>query len=330
MEKDEFSLINSISPKKYHQSSLIYGIGDDTAIIAENIEKEELICVDTLVEGVHFLEETMTWKQVGYKSLGVNISDIAAMGGIPAYYLVSIAIPAHYQAEQIQEIYRGMEQVAKEYEMDLIGGDTVLTKGPLVITVTVIGYVERGRYLLRKNAQPGDVVFVTNTIGNASCGLDLLLHYGKDYAYTEEEKEMIHFHQMPVPQIRAGRILAQSAVRIALNDVSDGLASELHELAEASDVTIIVDAERVPYHPYMLNVTTKQREEWAFFGGEDFQLVGSVAQQDWDMLKTTFEQARIPVHIIGEVVEKQNNHVLVKRKTSIERLDKKGYNHFSK
>lgn len=328
MKQDEFSLIQHISPTKYHQPGLIYGIGDDAALVKENEKYDEVICVDTLVESVHFLKETMTYKQVGYKSLAVNLSDIAAMGAIPAYYLVSIAIPPDYEEREIQEIYKGMQELALNYDMDLIGGDTVLTKGPLVITVTVIGYVEKERHLLRSKAKVEDTVFVTNVVGSSACGLQLLLKYGLHHSYQKLEQELIKAHQRPIPQIKVGRILAKSNVRVALNDVSDGIASELHEIAEASQVTIMIDESLIPYHPYLMNYKKEKREEWAFFGGEDFQLIGTVEKEAFRILKTKCQQIGVNLHSIGTVIRKQQSNVLIKRGGTIERLDKKGYNHF--
>lgn len=328
MKQDEFSLIQHISPKEYHQPGLICGIGDDAALVKENEKYDEVICVDTLVEGVHFLKETMSYKQVGYKSLAVNLSDLAAMGAIPAYYLVSIAIPLHYEEREVQEIYKGMHALALNYKMDLIGGDTVSTKGPLVITVTVIGYVEKERHLLRSKAKVGDTVFVTNVVGSSACGLQLLLKYGRNYPYKKNEQEVIKSHQRPIPQIKAGRILAKSNARIALNDVSDGIASELHEISEASQVTIMINDSLIPYHPYLMECKKEEREKWAFFGGEDFQLIGTVEKEAFQTLKKKCQQIGVALHSIGIVIKKQQSNVLLKREETIERLDKKGYNHF--
>src|SRR5690606_8565119 len=134
------------------QSGLLAGIGDDAALVRPTPEMEQIICMDTMVEGVHFNSHTMDPYQIGYKALAVNISDIAAMGGIPTYYLVSIAIPKGWNEADLLSIYEGMAMLADKYAMDLIGGDTVSIADTLVITVTVLGEVERGKHLLRSYA----------------------------------------------------------------------------------------------------------------------------------------------------------------------------------
>lgn len=325
--KDEFSFINQIKPIHKKQDTLLVGVGDDAALYQGNSEYDEIACVDTMVEDVHFRRDTMQPTDIGYKALAVNISDIAAMGGIPLYYLVSIAIPPQWEEKDLIDIYAGMSLMAERYKMDLIGGDTVSTKDKLVISVTVLGRIERGKKLLRKNARPGDILFVTGLLGASAAGLSLLFQKGCKGSFTKTENALILAHQRPEPQVRAGRILAQSGARIALNDVSDGIASEANEIAEASKVQIIVEQNKLPIHTSLYAYEKGQQLDWVLFGGEDYQLIGATDKHSWTRIEATFKKADIIVTKIGEVLSGKAE-VLLKQNEKLIKLEKKGYNHF--
>ena len=326
--KDEFDFINKIKPKTIYQSSLKKGIGDDSAVFEGNSRFDELICMDTMVEGIHFTKQTMTPFMVGYKALAVNISDIAAMGGLPTYYLVSIAVPTDWTEEDLNQLYSGMTKLGNDYSIDLIGGDTVSSKRGLVVTVTVCGRIEKGKSLYRSQAREGDYVFVIGEVGASAAGLDLLLKYGHHHStYTENEEKLLHAHQLPKPQVEAGHILAKSEERISLNDISDGLASEANEIAEASNVVLTIDYEKVPRSPFIQTYSEEQQRKWSLFGGEDYQLVGTMPKAAYPKINQTFNQKGIKLTIIGEVTSGEAN-VYITMNNQKEQLPKKGFNHF--
>ncbi|MED1863860.1 thiamine-phosphate kinase [Fictibacillus nanhaiensis] len=329
MIKDEFEWINSITPQHFFQKEVVLGIGDDAALWSVNEAMDQIVCVDTMVEGVHFTKNTLSPYQTGFKALAVNVSDVAAMGGIPQFYLVSIAIPAEWFEDELQEIYRGMGELAEKYKMDLMGGDTVSTKGPLVLTVTVIGKVEKGRSLLRSNASPGDSVFLTGTTGESAAGLSVLLEKTRHAAFAVNEEKWIQQHQMPVPHIQQGRLLAGSGFRISLNDVSDGVASELNEIAEASNVSIHIERNSLPVSESFRDLSEADVLNHQLFGGEDYVLVGTASEEDFKVLSDTFKQHRLPLYEIGKVGEAGKAEVyLHKQDEKPELLTKKGFNHF--
>ncbi|MBM7094758.1 thiamine-phosphate kinase [Bacillus sp. H-16] len=321
--KDEFSFIRSIQPDRHHQPTVVAGIGDDAALYDAEEGFHEIAAVDTLVEDMHFTKKTMTPFHIGYKALAVNISDIAAMGGRPVYYLVSVSVPKSgtWSEAELQEMYKGMTVLADEYGVDLIGGDTNATNDKLVVSVTVMGRVEKGVRLLRSNAKPDDVVFVTGPVGSSAAGLHNLLE-GDDCP-----EHYLKAHQMPEPQVSAGRLLAQAGGRIALNDISDGLASEANEIAEASGVTVEIDWSRVPHDLH--GETDEDVEKWTLFGGEDFQLIGCTGEQTWERLGETFEKNGQRLTRIGRVVEGKPEVFLLKNGERTV-LKKGGYNHFVK
>ncbi|HET7578756.1 MAG TPA: thiamine-phosphate kinase [Bacillales bacterium] len=321
--QDEFSFIHQITPKRSSQPSLIHGIGDDAALFAGEDGFEEIVCMDTMVEGIHFTRQTMSPFDIGYKALAVNVSDIAAMGGMPTYYLVSVAVPQSW-GDELKEVYQGMADLAKAHEMDLIGGDTVSAETAFVLTVTVLGRVEKGRHLLRSSAKPGDLVFVTGPLGDSAAGLSLLLKNGRAHPFSNDQQKLIRAHQRPVPQVKAGRILSALSTRIALNDVSDGIASEANEIAEASGVTLVLDYEKLPRSKVLRTFSTEKQREWVLFGGEDFQLIGTVPETKARKLEKQF-----PVTFIG-TVEEGEAEVILKENGQIKRLERKGFNHFDR
>ncbi|MEH7384530.1 thiamine-phosphate kinase [Bacillus sp. JJ1521] len=326
--QDEFHFIDQIKPKRVFQSGLIAGIGDDAALFRPTPNMEQIICVDTMVEGIHFNSHTMDPYQIGYKALAVNISDIAAMGGIPTYYLVSIAIPKDWNETDLLSIYEGMAMLADKYEIDLIGGDTVSIAESLVITVTVLGEVEKGKHFLRSHAKPGDIVFVTGTVGDSAAGLNVLLHSGKKHWFTELEEPLISKHQYPTPRVEIGRLLSTFG-RVSLNDISDGLASEANEIAKASGVTLLIDDDKIPLSDAILAQFKDRALEFALYGGEDFELVGTMAASDWDILQKKAKEHGYGLSKIGTVSE-GGPAVFLNRDGELQKLEMKGYNHFTK
>ncbi len=323
----EFSFIRSITPAKTFQQSLVQGSGDDAAVYSGSDEYAEVVCLDTMAEGVHFTRKTMAPYDIGYKALAVNISDLAAMGAEPAFYLVSAAIPEDWPEEDLQEIYKGMAALGNRWQMDLIGGDTVASKSGLVLTVVVIGRVEKGKELLRSAAEPGDIVFVTGTPGDSAAGLKLLLE-GPERAYSKDERYFIERHRRPVPRIEAGRFLA-GLQRAALNDVSDGIASEANEIAEASGVRIDVVESRLPASPQLAALPEDERLSSILFGGEDFELIGTMSKTEWESI-TNDKKTEYALQKIGTVHEADGRPAVYLQTKSGETrlLEKKGYNHF--
>lgn len=328
MMNSEFFFIRSIMPKRQFHKDVMQGIGDDAALLRVDDNYEYVVACDMLIEDVHFKKTTLSPYDIGYKSLAANLSDLAAMGALPKFYFVSIAIPKMgWTVSEIQEIYRGMNELAERFQLDLVGGDTVSTKHSLVISVTVIGQVEKNRHLLRSNAKQGDIVFVTGHLGASSAGLSILLKKGRNISYREEELRLVRAHQRPFPQIDAGRLLAKFNFRIALNDISDGIANEAFEIAEASGKRLVLDYDKIPKHSDLRLFSDNEIEQFVLYGGEDFQLLGCVAKEDWASVKQVFEQADIPLARIG-IVEDGEPAVYLKRNGYVHKLEQRGYDHF--
>lgn len=230
-EIGEFGLIELIKQGTINNhGSVIVGIGDDAAVLLPTPRQLQLLTTDMLVESVHFDLATTTPWQLGYKAIAVNLSDIAAMGGTPRHAVVSIALPVSTPTEFMMNLYQGMKEICREFSVNIVGGDTVASPQGLVINVTVAGEVEPTNLVRRSGAKQGDIVAVTGTLGNSAVGLDLLsAGEWEDYDFAWP---LVTAHLTPRPQVKTGALLA-AAGATSMDDLSDGLASEAHEIAAA-------------------------------------------------------------------------------------------------
>lgn len=320
---DEFSFISSIKQTHYRQSSLIKGIGDDAAVFRPQYH-DLVTAKDMFVENVHFAKHTMQPFHIGYKALAANLSDLAAMGAKPLFYLVGISISDSWSSTDINEIFQGMKKLADTYKIDLIGGDTV-SGNELVISITVIGHTNKVRY--RSLAKEDDIIFVTGTLGDSQAGLHILNNGG---TYVDKDY-YVNRHQMPIPRIEFSQRL-HNISRLALNDISDGIASEANEIAEASQLSIIFYEDKLPVHPSFHQFDTELQHKWKLFGGEDFELLGTVAKNDWDEVQQVARSLEVQITEIGYVsCDHPVGQVFLQRKNEkLQRLEKKGYNHLSR
>ncbi|SEQ44249.1 thiamine-phosphate kinase [Piscibacillus halophilus] len=319
---DEFSFIRAIQPKYYKHSSVIKGIGDDGAVIQPSSGTQLVIATDTMVENVHFSLEYMTFEDVGFRVLAANLSDLAAMGSQPVYYLVNVSSPHSISNDELIRMMNGMKELADHYHMDLIGGDT--TSGQeLVITVTVFGEVQPNKKRLRSTAQPNDIVFVTGYLGESGYGYQLIQD-----GYDESNRYFHQRHKRPEPRIDFVEV-NQSIQRLCLNDVSDGISSELNEIVQASGVSILINWDRLPIHPSMIELEHKRLEKLVLSTGEDFELVGTCSRSDWEHVQTNCKNNGINVTKIGEVLayKHQKPTVYIEKNHVKKRLNQSGYQH---
>ena len=316
----EFNFIRQIQDNTiYDSSTVVYGIGDDCAVYSAAPDMDQLISTDTMVEGVHFSFHYMMPYDVGHRLMTANLSDIAAMGGTPKQIVLSVAAPQQIDTEILDEIYRGIKAQCQRYNLNILGGDTVRTEGPMVWTVTIIGEVPKGTAVMRSGAQVGDVVGITNYVGYAATGLGALSYNLEGYDMTKIG------HQRPDPQIELGEQLRQLGVH-SMNDISDGLGSELNEIASASNVSILVEESAIPLHEetYALakHLQTKP-VDYALYGGEDFQLVFTAPKSLVPKLENL-----AGITLIGEVVTGPPKVEMVTQDRTIKTIEAKGYNHF--
>ncbi|MFP4051792.1 MAG: thiamine-phosphate kinase [Thermoplasmata archaeon] len=303
----EFGLIERIADRVKKKEDLVKGIGDDCAVLDDG-DDFTLLTTDMLVSGDHFNKNWHTPWQIGWKSMIVNVSDIAAMGGLPEWALVSVALPDDVDYEYVDEIFKGMIDASEKYDLSIIGGDT--THGDLlVINITLIGSVEKENICMRGDAEVGDLICVSGDLGKSWAGLELLR--ASEEGYTD-------FHLEPDCRLDLARKLAPHVN--AMIDVSDGLASEVNHICDESSVGASVEKEKVP-----ISKRTKEAGEilgkdpmfWALSGGEDFELVFTIPKENFDMIKSTK-----PI-IVGEITE-EGRYLLNGEKKPLEG----GYKHF--
>jgi thiamine-monophosphate kinase len=325
---DEFGLIRHLVQRVQSSNRGVkVGVGDDAAVLELNPGEEQVVTIDTMVEGVHFLQQTMNWPDVGYKAVAVSVSDVAAMGGDPRHVLLSLAIPKQLELGNLEALYDGVAEACAEYGCSLVGGDVVSTSGPLVVTSTVLGAVPSGRALLRSGARPGDIVFVTGWLGGAEAGLRYLME--RPPLPSDEALALVAFHQRPRAQVQAGAILREEGAS-SCNDISDGLASELNEIAAASAVRLRIDAAKIPLHPATVNFARRRGEtpvDYAWYGGEDFQLVGTASPMAFARALARCQSVGIRLTAIGRV--EQGDGVIAETARGLEVIAPKGYNHFA-
>lgn len=347
---DEFARIRHWTAGRHSsewldQRGVIVGIGDDAAVIEPRLELaglsgplQWLMAVDTMVETVHFNSMTMEDGDIGYKALAANISDIAAMGGVPLHALVSVSVPAAYGPERMRRLYDGLYACAEQYGVAIIGGDTTSSPLHLVVAVTVTGAVEAGKALRRSGAKPGDAVFLTGPVGLSAAGLHVLSAPAGEAVRAEAGglAALVQAHRRPAPSVRAGRLLQARGTCTSLNDVSDGLASEAAEIAAASHVRLALHEELLPRSGSMAayaGLCGLSALDLMLYGGEDYVLLGTMAAEDAAAAKEAFHQEGLPFFLIGEVEAGEPGVELITRKQngkslSRARLEARGYNHF--
>jgi len=328
----EFGLINRIKEKVslYHSES-IKGIGDDAAVI-DNGQKYTLVSTDLLVEGVHFDLAYVPLAHLGYKAVAVNVSDIAAMNGIPKQITVSIAISSRFGLEAIDELYEGINAACENYKVDLVGGDTSSSRSGLIISVTAVGEVEKDKIAYRHGAGLNDIVCVTGDLGAAYAGLQILEREKQVFlANPEMQPELDNKSYVVGRQLKPeGRtdivheLYAKGVVPTSMIDISDGLASEILHLSTASGLGFTVFVDNIPIENQTLETSSELNLSpitMVMNGGEDYELLMTISQADFEKIKGIPE-----ITPIGFVTEDKNN-ILVLNSGERAQITAQGWNH---
>jgi thiamine-monophosphate kinase len=329
-EIGEFGFIKKISRGcLIRPDTIIKGIGDDAAAFITEPGYLTLITTDLLVERIHFLREAISGFDLGYKSLAVNLSDIAAMGGTAREAFVSIAIPEECQLDYLEQIYNGIKNLAAKFEVNVLGGDTTSSKIDLIINIVVQGIVSKEELLCRDAARPGDIIFSTGFLGDSRAGLHLILN--KIALDTQALKSLLKAHRVPEPHLREGRFLAQQQGVHAAIDTSDGLSSDLGHIVEESRVGARLFADKIPVSQELMDFCTRfdfDPIEYALTGGEDYTLLCTITPESANQIANAFEKEfKRPLFQIGEITaEKQLMLVYPDAKTKP--ITPTGWDHF--
>jgi thiamine-monophosphate kinase len=326
----EFGFIQRISRGcLIRPERVVRGIGDDAAAFRSDGRLLSLITTDLLVERVHFLREAISGRDLGYKSLAVNLSDIAAMGGIAREAFVSIAIPENCELGYLDDIFLGMKALAAQYAVNILGGDTTGSFTDLIINIAVYGEVPETELLRRDAARAGDVVFTTGCLGDSRAGLHLILD--RTPADTPELEALRTAHLRPEPHLPEGRLLASIGGVGAAIDVSDGLSSDLAHILEESKVGARIRAEQLPISQNLRHYChrfAKSPVEYAISGGEDYVLLLTVsADRSTDVARAFQTAFGRPLHAIGEITD-SGTMELVGPGATITPIAPSGWDHF--
>jgi len=291
----EFQLIEHYFRNKgLKRRDVELSIGDDCALVNPADNKSLAISCDTLVENVHFLADIPA-HALGYKSLAVNLSDLAAMGAEPAWFTLALTLPDVDQP-WLAHFSEGLFEIAEYYGIALIGGDT--TRGPRSISITINGQVPKGTALTRDGAKIGDWVYVTGTLGDSALGLDILR--GVKTVNTEDKEYLINRHYYPTPRVLAGqalRTLATSAI-----DLSDGLMSDIGHILTASKVGAVIDVNQIPLsNSIKANLSHEDALSYALTGGEDYELLFTVPESQRGAIDTALIHAGVKFVKIGQI-----------------------------
>ena len=296
--------------------------GDDTAAWQAGAGIE-LFTTDTMVEGVHFTRTTTPWRDVGWKSMASNISDVASMGGLPLYALVTLGLPSEMEIDDLKELYQGMLEISNEYGAAIIGGDMV--RSPVVfITVGLTGILpgpnadrSGGQPMLRSTAQTGDLLAVTGYLGGSGGGLRLMLKDGNksallpvpppDHMSSEAAKYLKECHRRPHPAVVQGRMLVEAGVKTAM-DISDGLAADAGKLLRSSGLAARIYAYKLPVHPYLKEAFPEDWLDLALHGGEDYQLLFAASPEIMEHVLPLLPR---PAVVVGEVLAGDSGRITV-------------------
>lgn len=293
----EFSLIRSLEGRfARHAPGLVQGIGDDAAVIETSAQTWWHLTTDLLAEGIHFDMQSATPESVGYRAAMANLSDIAAMGAVPRYLLISLAIPKTVKQSHIYELYTGLMKACRLYDVALIGGDISASKAGLFLSITLVGTTSRRRALFRHGAKVGDHLYVSGTLGDSLAGLKLLM--GNTHSSPSEKRKhkfsrshrlfLVRRHTHPTARVAEGRWLNDRRFATAAIDLSDGLSGDLRHLCEDSRVGAEVDLEKLPISPacraYARAIGVSPIR-LALTGGEDYELLFTASPRDGDTIE---------------------------------------------
>ncbi|TAK02735.1 MAG: thiamine-phosphate kinase [Candidatus Manganitrophaceae bacterium] len=324
----EFGLIDRIQKRFPPPASNVpLGIGDDAAAILPSSKQYLLLTTDSLIEGVHFDPAFSTYQEVGYKSVMVNVSDIAAMGGAPRYFLISLGLTNRQSVKEIDQLYKGIEKGSREAGLDLLGGNIAFSTGPFFISPTVLGEVPKKELVKRSGAREGDGLYVTGTLGEAAAGLALL----QKGIETGRFARLVRRYRAPQARWREGRLLAKGRIASAMIDLSDGLSSDLGHLMRQSGLGAEIEAALLPLSSPLRAAALQMGTdplEYALHGGEDYELLFSVPERNIKKLEKMIEKGQIAAHRIGKMTPKRHGLKLKEPSGRSRTVAPGGWDHF--
>ena len=290
----EFALIRTLERRFARRTpGVVHGIGDDAAVITTSAPTWWHLTTDLLAEGIHFDMTSATPESVGYRAAMANLSDIAAMGAVPRYLLISLAIPKTWTRSHLHELYTGLMKACRLYGVTLVGGDTSASKAGLFLSITLVGTTSRHRALFRHGAKVGDRIYVSGTLGDSLAGLKLVTsgttpQRWKSKLSRSHRQFLLRRHFHPTARVAEGQWLNERRLASAAIDLSDGLSGDLRHLCEASRVGAEVELDKIPIspacHAYARAIGVSPIG-LALTGGEDYELLFTASPRDCEKVE---------------------------------------------
>ncbi len=330
-ELGEFGLIERISQRCGSPNRcVVKGIGDDAAILRPSPGKVLLSTTDVLIEHVHFDLSYTDPCSLGHKALASSISDIAAMGGTPRFSLLSLGLPKNLPVEFVDDFYGGLIELGSTYNVSLVGGDTSLSESALFVCVHLLGEAEEDRIVRRGGAQPGQRIMVTGFLGESALGRTILKRMGREEALSLHEELALH-HLRPKPPLEFATRLAGRGLATSMIDISDGLASDLGHIVEASGVGATVHLDKLPLSRAFAKGTETLSEDptsLAVSGGEDFELLFTVAESQAGEVIALGETLNCQVTEVGHITSDRGAVVFLDEQKREHHVGRRGFDHF--
>jgi len=283
------------------------GIGDDCAVIPWDKERMLLVSTDALSQGIHFIQGKVSLRDLGYKLVAVNLSDIAAMGGTPHSCFLSVAVPPYMKTEELMLFIDGIEEACREFQIPLLGGDTVGAERDTFFSLTILGQADASALKTRSLATPGDILFTTGPLGASYAGLQLIMEEKSEGVRSKEEEELIHSHIHPKPYLKEAQFLASKSATHAMIDVSDGFDQDLRKLLKASSCGATVELKQIPLTPSLKRVALTKGWDcfnFALAGGEDYSLLVTISKEQADEIRRQYEERfASPLTPVGTITE---------------------------
>jgi thiamine-monophosphate kinase len=308
-------------------NKVVKGIGDDCAVLEKDENTVLLVSTELFIEDIHFLRKKTPPYELGIKVVNASLSDIAAMGGDALFLFSCISVSPDTKLDYMKDLYKGIKDACSRYKVDIVGGDTSRSLHRMAINVTVIGEMEKSRVVYRKGARPGDAIYVTGFLGDSAAGLRILK---EELSVPEHAKRYLEkAHNMPEPDLKAGRLAAEHMLASAMIDISDGLVADLNHICEQSGTGAVLYLESLPISKELLSV---QRylpvscQELALYGGEDYKLIVVVKAEKVDEFESLFKKHGLPCYRIGEITEEKGIKLVSHGRSSL--LEVRGYVHF--
>jgi len=325
----EFGLIERISSAmKQTLPDKVVGIGDDCAVIPISKELSYLVTTDALVEDVHFIKNKISPQNLGHKSLAVNLSDIAAKGGTPHSVFLTLSLPKNLEVEWIDQFIAGFHNLASKYNTLLLGGDITGSTSKISINVTVIGSAHPDKIKLRSTAKLGDIICVTDSLGDSGAGLAAILGNFKE---TNESNYLINRHYRPEPHLAQGEFLAQFNSVHAMMDVSDGLYSDIKRIITASHCGATINMNQMPISDQLCRFSEDNHLdplEIATIGGEDYCLLLTVSPEAFDdVSKAFYQKFKHKLCSIGNITLPKADPIYIRNNKTFS-FKQKTFNHF--